>query len=506
MARLASLLQPQWLNTNSISPIHLEEASPSWVWVEELTSPHDRASNIDSHQQDRHQLLPESQQQSLPNVHERVASIRRLRWMLEETKKVNTLVKQDISILEATLRELVESVSLPPEFDPQYSTVFPSIWTLKPDEILYGNGLILPSPPPLVRHETRHAPPSSSPGWPRLNIPPHSQSPAPNHVSPPAPASQLGADSEDMLYQTQPLLPAMIPTQIVTFQENMGMHSPRAQDLSSQTLAPRTPPPATISTQSVTFQEDTGMRSPQRHETQDLPTPRTIKYTIPPRRQNPQVKSTQQSAEPSSRAQDERQQERRPDASQTRQISSAPPVQTTEPRMTTALLLERPELKYLKFPENCHGLENPRLGDPASLWCRYHAFYVRRIPLPRGIRRTAYGLPSYSDVVGWRAIVCLRPPAGLRMEDSTTSPYVLFTEALMTLFSRAGVYPTICKRLRLKLNENGVLSSYKGPFIVNNHESMVEEVAKHLNNCGVTFQFAGQYILPFMMELKRQRG
>ncbi|PBK75428.1 hypothetical protein ARMSODRAFT_1012890 [Armillaria solidipes] len=504
MARLASLLQPQWLNTSSISPIHLEETSPSSVWVGELTSPRDCASNIDSHQQDRRQLLPESQQQSLPNVHERVASIRRLRWMLEETKKVNTLVKQDISILEAALRELIESVSPPPEFEPQYSTVFPSIWTLKPDEILHGNSLTLPSPPPLVRHETRHALPSSSPGWPRLNIPLHSQSPA---VSSPVPASQVRADSEDMLYQTQPPPPATIPTESVMFQENTGMCSPQAQDLSSQTLAPRTPPPATIPTESVTFQDNnTGVHSPQRHEAQDLLSPRTVKYTIPPRRQDPQVKSTQQSAEPSSRAQDERQQERRPDASQTRQISSAPPVQTTEPRMTTALLLERPELKYLKFPENCHGLENPRLGDPASLWCRYHAFYVRRIPLPRGIRRTAYGLPSYSDVVGWRAFVCLRPPAGLRMEDSTTSPYVLFTEALMTLFSRAGVYPTICKRLRLKLNENGVLSSYKGPFIVNNHESMVEEVAKHLNNCGVTFQFAGQYILPFIMELKRQRG
>lgn len=173
--------------------------------------------------------------------------------------------------------------------------------------------------------------------------------------------------------------------------------------------------------------------------------------------------------------------------------------------MTTALLLERPEMKN-RFPEDCHGLENPRLGDPASLWCRYHSFYIRRIPLPRGIRRTTFGLPRYSDVVGWRAIVCLRPPSGTHLEDSATSPHTLFTEALIALFSRSGAYLAICKRLRLKCNENGVLSGYKGPFIVDDHESMVEEVAKHLNNCGVTFQFAGQYILPFVMELKRQQG
>ncbi|KAK0235682.1 hypothetical protein EDD85DRAFT_953547 [Armillaria nabsnona] len=503
MARLAypvQLLSPQLVTTSPISPIHQEQASPSWVWVEELTSPCDPASNFDTLP---HQLPSQFQQQSPPDVHEKVASIRRLRWMLEETKKVNTLVTQDISILEAALRELTESVSPPPELEPQYSTVFPSIWTLKPDEILYGNGLILPSLPSLVHHETRRAPPSSSPGWPRVSIAPHCQSPA--HSSPES-GSQVftpRADCESMLYQTQPPPLVTISPQNVAFQENTGMRSPQVQDLPSQTLAPRIPPPATISTESVTFQENVGMCSPQRHEAQDLPAPRTIKYTIPPRRQDPQPQV--ESTEPSSRAQDERQQERRPDASHTRQVSSTPLAQSTEPRMTTTLLLELPEMKN-RFPQDCHGLENPRLGDPASLWCRYHSFYIRRIPLPRGIRRTTFGLPRYSDVVGWRVIVCLRPPAGTRLEDSATSPHTLFTEALMALFSRFGAYLAICKRLRLKCNENGVLSGYKGPFIVDDHESMVEEVAKHLNNCGVTFQFAGQYILPFVMELKRQRG
>lgn len=260
MARLASPLQflsPQLVTISPTSPIHQEKASSSWVWVEELTSPRDPASNFDTHP---HQLPSQFQQQSPPDVHEKVASIRRLRWMLEETKKVNTQVTQDIFILEAALRELAESVSPPPEFEQQYSTVFPSIWTLKPDEILYGNGLILPSLPSLVRHETRrrHAPPLSSPGWPQSSIAPHCQSPAQSHVSSPQSGSQVRVDSEAMLYQIQP------------------------------------PPPATISTESVTFQENVGMRSPQRHEAQDLPAPRTIKYTIPSRRQDPQpqVEST----------------------------------------------------------------------------------------------------------------------------------------------------------------------------------------------------------------------
>ncbi|KAK0480258.1 hypothetical protein IW261DRAFT_1476990 [Armillaria novae-zelandiae] len=158
-----------------------------------------------------------------------------------------------------------------------------------------------------------------------------------------------------------------------------------------------------------------------------------------------------------------------------------------------------------RIPEDCLGLENPRLDDPASLWCRYHAFYIGQILLPRGIRRTSHGLPVYNDVVGWRATVCLRPPRGIHLEDSVTSPYVVFTEALVTLFSRDGVYGAICERLRLKCNKNGVLSGYKGPFMVDDHQIMVEEVAKHLNNCGVTVRFAEEYILPFMMEMKRQR-
>ncbi|KAK0470009.1 uncharacterized protein EV420DRAFT_84829 [Desarmillaria tabescens] len=176
-----------------------------------------------------------------------------------------------------------------------------------------------------------------------------------------------------------------------------------------------------------------------------------------------------------------------------------------ENRMTIALLLERPRLKY-KLPKNCLSLENPRLSDPASLWCRYYSFYTGRIPLPRGIRPTARGLPRYNDVVGWRAFVCFRPPTGIHLEDSAASPHVLFLEALMTLFSSAGAYLAICKRLNLKCNETGVLSGYKGPFMVDNQEEMVEEVAKHLNNCGVTVLFAEQYILPFMTELKRQRN
>ncbi|KAK0223010.1 hypothetical protein IW262DRAFT_789807 [Armillaria fumosa] len=498
LASLVQLLSPRWWTTSPAAPIHQEEASPSWVWVEELISQRDCTSDTNCQQQDHRQLTSHNQQQIPPDVHEKAECNGQLRQMLEEAKKANTLIQQDISILEATLRELSESVLAPPEYEPQYPTVLPtyrSIWTLMPDEVLCGNGLISPFIPPLVRRETRHAPPPSLPGWSRLNTPPYGQSPAQIHVSSPQSGSQVRAESVDMLYgQTQPPPPATS----VTSQENAGMRSPQVQDLSDQTLTTRTPPPATISTENV------GLLSLQRYEAQDLPTPRTVKYTIPPLRQGHQVKSAERSAKPSPPSRNERPRERRPDTSYKRQISSTPLAQTTETRMTITLLLERPEMQN-KISKDWRGSENPRLGDPASLWCRYYTFYIRQIPLPRGIRRTSRGLPVYNDVVGWRAIVCLRPPRGIHLEDSAAQPYVVFTEVLMTLFSRDGVYGTISRRLRLKCNKNGVLSGYMGPFIFDNHQKMVEEVAKHLNNCGVTFQFAKRYILPFMMKMKSQR-
>ncbi|KAK0193580.1 hypothetical protein F5146DRAFT_388205 [Armillaria mellea] len=496
-ASLVQVLSPRWWTTCHPVPVYHGEASPSWVWVEELSSLRDCASNIDSPQQDHCQLLAsQCQQQIRPGVHEKLER-NQLGQMLEEARKANTLIQRDISILEATSRELSESVLAPPEYRPQYPTIFPtyrSIWTVKPDEILYGSGLISPFLPPLVRHETRQTPSSTSPGWPRLNIPPHSQSPVQNHVSSPQPASHVRANSVDMLYKTQLSPPATVSTESVMFQD---VPSPQVQDLPDQRLTPRTPPPATISTENV------GMCSPLRHEAPDLPAQRP-KYTIPAHKQGFQVKSTQRFAKPSSRSRNARQQERRPGALHKRKVTSAPLAQTTEPRIAASLLLERPEM-HNRFPTDCRGLENPRLGDPASLWCRYYSIYIAQIPLHSGIRLTPNGLPVYNDVVGWRAIVCLRPPGGMHLEDST-KPYVLFTEALMTLFSGAGGYLRFCKRLRLKRKKNGVLSRYKGPFIVDNPESMVEEVAKHLNNCGVTVEFAEEYILPYVTELKRQRG
>ncbi|KAK0495293.1 hypothetical protein EDD18DRAFT_1394090 [Armillaria luteobubalina] len=496
MAGLASpvqFLSPRRWTTSPTAPVHPEEVSPSWVWVEELLSPRDCASDVNYQQQNYRHLPPQHQQQIPPDVHEKLERNRQLRHMLEEAKKANTLIQRDISILEATLRELSESVLAPPEYGSQYPT-YRSIWSLMPDEVLYGNGLISPFIPPLVHHDSRHAPPSSLPGWPRLNTPPHGGSFAQIHVSPPQPESQVRAESVDMFYhQTQPPPPATISPQSVTPQEHVGMRSPQVQDLSSQALATRTPPLATISSDNV------GLLSPQRHEAQGLPTPNTAKYTIPPFRQGHQVISAQLPARPSSPSPNERPRERRPHASHKRHLA-----QTTEPRMTITLLLERPEMQN-RIPEDWRGLENPRLGDPASLWCRYHAFYIRQIALPRGIRRTSRGLPVYNDVVGWRAIVCLRPPRGIHLEDSAAQPYVMFTEVLMSLFSKDGVYGAISRRLRLECNENGVLSGYKGPFIFDNHQKMVEEVAKHLNDCGVTFHFAKRYILGFIMEMKRQR-
>ncbi|KAG7450963.1 uncharacterized protein BT62DRAFT_1000203 [Guyanagaster necrorhizus] len=424
------------------------------------------------------------------DVQDKLSINRRLKQTIEEARERSTLIKRDISNLEATLRDLSAfAPSRSPGFELELPNVWPtpqcsykrSIWALTPAEVHYnGNHLLIPPLPPLVRYKIVPAQRSSGPG---PCVAPHSASTVQKHVS--------GA-----------------PTRSPRVSMSPQVFAPRV-DLSPMLFRTQ---PQPISTPGVTFEENVAMRSPRtplatlRHEVRVLPSQttapvvsRTGKYIIPPRRHNPQVEPTAEPGKPCSLLVSSQSQNAvRRSGAQSRD-SPAPAstaVQTTG--MTTALLLKRDYLKD-RLLEDCQSLKNPRLNDPASR--KYYSLYIGR--LPKGIRLTVRGVPIYNDVVGWRAFVYLRPSAGLRIEDSGAPPHTLFLEGFITLFSTADAYLAICKCLRLKCNQTGVLSSYKGPLV---EENMIEEIAEHLNNCGATVSFALQYIRPFVMELKRQRG
>ncbi|KAF9463885.1 hypothetical protein BDZ94DRAFT_1235760 [Collybia nuda] len=130
---------------------------------------------------------------------------------------------------------------------------------------------------------------------------------------------------------------------------------------------------------------------------------------------------------------------------------------------------------------------NPRVDDPVEVWYEY--LCTHQASWPRGVRRDARNKPILADLKASRTVARLRPeadPAG------NTAPRAEFMACVVDLFSTPGAYQNRIETTNFKVAPATTIRPYRGPAAI-----AVEDVVRHLADCGITFDAATKELEPW---------